>query len=84
VPPEVPPAGLEHTVGLVAELTPPVGFIELATGRSEVEVCPVLRGRAMVVFRRIECGALQPRTYPLAPGSVLLAWLKSSTRRAGA
>jgi hypothetical protein len=43
VPPEVPPAGLEHTVGLVAELTPPVGFIELATGRSEVEVFPVLR-----------------------------------------
>jgi len=42
VPPEVPPAGLEHTVGLLAETTP-VGFIELATGRSEVEVFPVLR-----------------------------------------
>lgn len=39
----VPPAGLEHTVGLLAEMTPPVGFIELATGRSEVEVFPVLR-----------------------------------------
>jgi hypothetical protein len=25
VPPEVPPAGLEHTVGLLAETTPPVG-----------------------------------------------------------
>ena len=43
VPPEVPPAGLEHTVGLLAETTPPVGFIELPTGRSEVEVFPVLR-----------------------------------------
>jgi hypothetical protein len=43
VPPEVPPAGLEHTVGLLAEMTAPVGFIELATGRSEVEVLPVLR-----------------------------------------
>jgi hypothetical protein len=43
VPPEVPPAGLEHTVGLLAEMTPPVGFIELATGRSEVKVFPVLR-----------------------------------------
>ena len=43
VPPEVPPAGLEHTVGLLAEMTPPVGFVELATGRSEVEVFPVLR-----------------------------------------
>jgi len=42
VPPEVPPAGLEHTVGLLAETTP-VGFIELPTGRSEVEVFPVLR-----------------------------------------
>jgi hypothetical protein len=29
--------------GLLAEMTPPVGFIELPTGRSEVEVFPVLR-----------------------------------------
>lgn len=42
VPPEVPPARLEHTVGILAETTP-VGFIELPTGRSEVEVFPVLR-----------------------------------------
>lgn len=38
----VPPARLEHTVGILAETTP-VGFIELPTGRSEVEVFPVLR-----------------------------------------
>jgi uncharacterized protein (TIGR03083 family) len=43
VPPDVPPAGLQHTVGLLAEMTPPVDFIELATGRSEVELFPVLR-----------------------------------------
>jgi uncharacterized protein (TIGR03083 family) len=43
VPPKVPPAGLEHTVGLLAEMTPPVDFIELATGRSEVDLFPVLR-----------------------------------------
>ena len=43
VPPDVPPAGLGHTVGLLAEMTPPVDFIELATGRSEVAVFPVLR-----------------------------------------
>ena len=43
VPLEVPPAGLKHTVGLLAEMTPPVDFIELATGRSEVELFPVLR-----------------------------------------
>lgn len=43
VPPDVPRAGLEHTVGLVATMTPPVDFIELATGRSQVAVFPVLR-----------------------------------------
>jgi uncharacterized protein (TIGR03083 family) len=43
VPPDVPPAGLEHTVGLLATMTPPVDFIELATGRSQVAVFPVLR-----------------------------------------
>ena len=43
VPPDVPGAGLEHTVGLLAAMTPPVDFIELATGRSEVGLFPVLR-----------------------------------------
>jgi uncharacterized protein (TIGR03083 family) len=43
VPADVPSAGLEHTVGLLAKMTPPVDFIELATGRSEVELFPVLR-----------------------------------------
>jgi hypothetical protein len=43
VPPDVPSAGLEHTVGLLAKMTPPVDFIELATGRSEVELFPVRR-----------------------------------------
>jgi uncharacterized protein (TIGR03083 family) len=43
LPPDVPGAGLEHTVGLLAAMTPPVDFIELATGRSQVAVFPVLR-----------------------------------------
>jgi uncharacterized protein (TIGR03083 family) len=43
LPPEVPGAGLEHTVGLLATMAPPVDFIELATGRSQVAVFPVLR-----------------------------------------
>jgi uncharacterized protein (TIGR03083 family) len=43
VPPDVPPAGLEHTVELLATMAPPVDFIELATGRSRVAVFPVLR-----------------------------------------
>jgi uncharacterized protein (TIGR03083 family) len=43
VPPEVPDAGLQHTVGLLATMAPPVDLIELATGRSQVEVFPVLR-----------------------------------------
>jgi uncharacterized protein (TIGR03083 family) len=43
VPADVPGAGLEHTVGLLAAMTPPVDFIELATGRSQVAVFPVLR-----------------------------------------
>jgi uncharacterized protein (TIGR03083 family) len=41
--PDVPPAGLAHTAGLLAELAPPVDFIELATGRSQVALFPVLR-----------------------------------------
>jgi uncharacterized protein (TIGR03083 family) len=43
VPPDVPAAGVEHTVGLLAEMAPPVDFIELATGRSSVTLFPVLR-----------------------------------------
>jgi uncharacterized protein (TIGR03083 family) len=43
VPPDVLGAGLEHTVGLLATMTPPVDFIELATGRSQVALFPVLR-----------------------------------------
>jgi hypothetical protein len=30
-------------VGLLAEMTPPVDFIELATGRSQAALFPVLR-----------------------------------------
>jgi uncharacterized protein (TIGR03083 family) len=43
VAPDVPAAGLEHTAGLLAKLAPPVDFIELATGRSEATLFPVLR-----------------------------------------
>jgi uncharacterized protein (TIGR03083 family) len=43
VPPEVPAAGLEHTVGLLAAMAPPVDFVEVATGRSQAELFPVLR-----------------------------------------
>lgn len=43
VPPDLPAAGVEHTVGLLAEMAPPVDFIELATGRSSVTLFPVLR-----------------------------------------
>jgi hypothetical protein len=42
VPSDVSPAGLEHTIGLLAKMTPPVDFIELATGRREVALFPVL------------------------------------------
>jgi len=42
-PPDVPAAGVEHTVGLLAAMAPPVDFIELATGRSSVALFPVLR-----------------------------------------
>ena len=43
VPPDVPAAGVEHTVGLLAEMAPPVDFIEVATGRSSAALFPVLR-----------------------------------------
>ena len=40
--PDVPAAGLEHTAALLAEMAPPVGLIEAATGRSHATVFPVL------------------------------------------
>jgi hypothetical protein len=40
--PDVPAAGLEHTAALLAEMAPPVDFIEAATGRGPVTVFPVL------------------------------------------
>ena len=43
VAPDVPDAGLEHTVEVLARMTPPVDFIELATGRREIALFPVLR-----------------------------------------
>jgi hypothetical protein len=42
-PPELPVAGVEHTVALLAQMAPPVDFIELATGRSTAALFPVLR-----------------------------------------
>ena len=43
VPPDLPAAGVEHTVGLLAEMARPVDFIEVATGRSSAALFPVLR-----------------------------------------
>jgi hypothetical protein len=43
VAPDVPYAGLEHTVEVLARMTPPVDFIELATGRRKIALFPVLR-----------------------------------------
>ena len=43
VAPDVPYAGLDHTVKVLARMTPPVDFIELATGRREIALVPVLR-----------------------------------------
>ncbi len=40
--PDVPAAGLAHTAAVLAEMAPPVNFIEVATGRSTVELFPVL------------------------------------------
>lgn len=42
LPPDVPAAGLAHTAAVLAEMAPPVDFIEVATGRSTVELFPVL------------------------------------------
>jgi uncharacterized protein (TIGR03083 family) len=41
-PPAIPTDGLAHTTALLAEMAPPVDFIEVATGRSTAEVFPVL------------------------------------------
>jgi uncharacterized protein (TIGR03083 family) len=41
-PPEVSVAGLTQTVALLAEMAPPVAFIEVATGRSASDLFPVL------------------------------------------
>ena len=42
-PPDLPAAGVEHTVALLAQMAPPLDFIELATGRSSAALFPVLR-----------------------------------------
>jgi uncharacterized protein (TIGR03083 family) len=41
-PPDAPPDGLAHTAAVLAETAPPVDFIEVATGRSTLELFPVL------------------------------------------
>ena len=43
LPPQVPPAGVEQTVRMLAQMAPPVDFIELATGRTSAALFPVLR-----------------------------------------
>jgi uncharacterized protein (TIGR03083 family) len=42
-PPDLAAAGVEHTVAVLAQMAPPVDFIELATGRGSAAVFPVLR-----------------------------------------
>ena len=41
--PQVPSAGVERTVRLLAQMAPPIDFIELATGRISAALFPVLR-----------------------------------------
>jgi uncharacterized protein (TIGR03083 family) len=41
-PADVPAAGLAHTTALLAEMAPPVDFIEAATGRRPADLFPVL------------------------------------------
>jgi hypothetical protein len=41
-PPNVPADDLAHTTALLAEMAPPVNFIEAATGRSAADLFPVL------------------------------------------
>ncbi|GIJ45193.1 hypothetical protein Val02_20790 [Virgisporangium aliadipatigenens] len=40
--PDVPHAGLAHTAALLADVAPPVAFIEAATGRAPADFFPVL------------------------------------------
>ncbi|GAA3234585.1 maleylpyruvate isomerase family mycothiol-dependent enzyme [Dactylosporangium siamense] len=42
LPPDVPVEGLTHTTALLAQMAPPVDFIEAATGRSTTDLFPVL------------------------------------------
>jgi hypothetical protein len=39
----IPPAAMEHTVGLLVSLADPVSFIDAASGRTSSPVLPVLR-----------------------------------------
>jgi uncharacterized protein (TIGR03083 family) len=39
--PDVPADGLAHTAAVLAEMAPPVDFIEVATGRRTVELFPI-------------------------------------------
>lgn len=41
-PPDLPAAGLAQTAALLAEMAPPVEFIEAATGRANADLFPVL------------------------------------------
>jgi hypothetical protein len=41
-PADVPAGGLAHTASLLAEMAPPVDFIEAATGRRPADLFPVL------------------------------------------
>jgi uncharacterized protein (TIGR03083 family) len=40
--PDVPEAGLAHTAEVIAQIAPPVDFIEAATGRASTDLFPVL------------------------------------------
>ncbi|GAB3842765.1 maleylpyruvate isomerase N-terminal domain-containing protein [Dactylosporangium cerinum] len=41
-PPDVPVEGLTHTAAVIVQMAPPVDFIESATGRSTIDLFPVL------------------------------------------
>jgi hypothetical protein len=43
LPPDLPPAAMTDTALLLAEMAPPLDFIETATGRSTTSPLPVLR-----------------------------------------
>ncbi|GIF21537.1 uncharacterized protein (TIGR03083 family) [Actinoplanes tereljensis] len=40
--PEVPEAGLAHSADVIAQIAPPVDFVEAATGRASTDLFPVL------------------------------------------